>query len=154
MDSIADGRGFAYFDFDRDGWQDVVLVNSNAPQLELALGRLVVGVGAYEEEFAHFVALMNNTNAFIRGATATSLRFAKNHPGTAVKALSRALSDPDPGVRECAAASLTYLGGVGTPSQSHLERMLKNPDTNVATFATNVLFRVAAEPPSNSPANK
>lgn len=40
MDSIADGRGFAYFDFDRDGWQDVVLVNSNAPQLELFRNRL------------------------------------------------------------------------------------------------------------------
>ena len=40
MDSIADGRGFAYFDYDRDGWQDVVLVNSNAPQLELFRNRI------------------------------------------------------------------------------------------------------------------
>jgi hypothetical protein len=40
MDSIADGRGFAYFDYDRDGWEDVVLVNSNAPQLELFRNRL------------------------------------------------------------------------------------------------------------------
>ena len=40
MDSIADGRGFAYLDYDRDGWQDVVLVNSNAPQLELFRNRL------------------------------------------------------------------------------------------------------------------
>lgn len=40
MDSIADGRGFAYFDYDRDGWQDVVLVNSNEPQLELFRNRL------------------------------------------------------------------------------------------------------------------
>ena len=40
MDSIADGRGFAYFDYDRDGWQDVVLVNANAPQLELFRNRI------------------------------------------------------------------------------------------------------------------
>ena len=40
MDSIADGRGFAYFDYNRDGWQDVVLVNSNTPQLELFRNRL------------------------------------------------------------------------------------------------------------------
>ena len=40
MDSIADGRGFAYLDYDRDGWQDVVLVNSNAPQLELFRNRI------------------------------------------------------------------------------------------------------------------
>lgn len=40
MDSIADGRGFAYLDYDRDGWQDVVLVNSNEPQLELFRNQL------------------------------------------------------------------------------------------------------------------
>ncbi|MGI8602319.1 MAG: ASPIC/UnbV domain-containing protein [Verrucomicrobiales bacterium] len=49
MDSIADGRGFAYLDYDRDGWQDVVLVNSNAPQLELfrnCIGESVKNAGA------------------------------------------------------------------------------------------------------------
>lgn len=40
MDSIADGRGFSCLDYDRDGWQDVVLVNSNAPQLELFRNRI------------------------------------------------------------------------------------------------------------------
>jgi hypothetical protein len=40
MDSVADGRGFSYFDYDRDGWEDVVLVNSNAPQLELFRNRI------------------------------------------------------------------------------------------------------------------
>ena len=40
MDSIADGRGFAYLDYDRDGWVDVALVNSNAPQLELFRNRM------------------------------------------------------------------------------------------------------------------
>ncbi len=35
LDNIADGRGFALFDFDRDGWQDIALVNTNAPSLTL-----------------------------------------------------------------------------------------------------------------------
>ena len=34
-DSIADGRAFALWDYDRDGWQDIVLVNANAPLLQL-----------------------------------------------------------------------------------------------------------------------
>ena len=35
LDAEADGRSFALFDFDRDGWQDVLLVNANAPLVEL-----------------------------------------------------------------------------------------------------------------------
>jgi thiol-disulfide isomerase/thioredoxin len=35
LDSIADGRAFAYFDYDHDGRTDVVLTNSNSPQLQL-----------------------------------------------------------------------------------------------------------------------
>ncbi len=33
LDSAADGRAFACWDFDRDGWTDIALVNANAPQL-------------------------------------------------------------------------------------------------------------------------
>jgi thiol-disulfide isomerase/thioredoxin len=39
LDSEADGRSFALLDFDRDGYQDVVLVNANAPTLELFQNR-------------------------------------------------------------------------------------------------------------------
>ena len=35
LDSIADSRGFALIDYDRDGWMDLVVVNSNEPQLQL-----------------------------------------------------------------------------------------------------------------------
>ncbi len=34
-DSICDARGFALWDYDRDGWQDIALINVNAPVLEL-----------------------------------------------------------------------------------------------------------------------
>ncbi|MDA0810828.1 MAG: ASPIC/UnbV domain-containing protein [Verrucomicrobia bacterium] len=34
-DSLADGRAFAYFDYDHDGRTDIVLTNSNNPQLQL-----------------------------------------------------------------------------------------------------------------------
>lgn len=35
LDSVADGRAFAYFDYDHDGKTDVVMTNSNNPQLQL-----------------------------------------------------------------------------------------------------------------------
>lgn len=31
LDSDCDGRAFAWLDFDRDGWQDIAVVNANAP---------------------------------------------------------------------------------------------------------------------------
>lgn len=40
LDSPADGRGFVLFDYDRDGWQDIALVNTNAPFLELYRNRI------------------------------------------------------------------------------------------------------------------
>lgn len=33
LDNIADGRTFVYWDYDRDGWQDIALVNANSPLL-------------------------------------------------------------------------------------------------------------------------
>jgi len=128
--------------------------STNASQLNLVLSRLVLNVGAYEEEFAHIVALMNHTNASVRRATAASLRFAKNHPGMAVKALSRAQSDPDSQVRDNAAEALKYLGDAGKPSNEHLQRMLKDRDPNIATFASNVLLRMDPGLPSNPPGNE
>ncbi len=44
LDSIADGRAFAYFDYDRDGRTDIVLTNTNNPQLQL-FRNTVDGVG-------------------------------------------------------------------------------------------------------------
>ena len=35
LDSIADGRAFAYLDYDRDGRIDIALTNTNNPQLQL-----------------------------------------------------------------------------------------------------------------------
>ena len=35
LDSIADSRAFAYLDYDRDGRLDIVLTNTNEPQLQL-----------------------------------------------------------------------------------------------------------------------
>jgi hypothetical protein len=35
LDNVADSRGFAVLDYDRDGWQDIVLVNANTPLMNL-----------------------------------------------------------------------------------------------------------------------
>ncbi len=35
LDHIADGRAMALLDFNRDGWRDVLIVNSNSPQTVL-----------------------------------------------------------------------------------------------------------------------
>jgi hypothetical protein len=35
LDNIADSRGFAVLDYNRDGWQDVALVNANQPLFNL-----------------------------------------------------------------------------------------------------------------------
>ena len=34
-DALADGRALAVWDYDRDGWNDIALVNANAPLLQL-----------------------------------------------------------------------------------------------------------------------
>ena len=46
LDTAADSRGFVLWDYDRDGWQDVAVVNANAPRLNLyhnEIGRCETG---------------------------------------------------------------------------------------------------------------
>ena len=46
LDSLADSRSFAIFDYDRDGWSDIALINTNAPLLNLfhnEIGNLTPG---------------------------------------------------------------------------------------------------------------
>ncbi len=48
LDHIGDSRAFVLFDYDRDGWQDIALVNANAPLLNLyhnEMGRLLQTTG-------------------------------------------------------------------------------------------------------------
>ncbi len=40
LDSVADGRGFVLWDYDRDGWQDLAVVNANNPLLNLYHNRI------------------------------------------------------------------------------------------------------------------
>ena len=57
LDDIADGRAFTLLDFDRDGWQDVALVNANAPLFELFRNRIGEIDGPGGAERARVVAL-------------------------------------------------------------------------------------------------
>ena len=43
LDSIADGRANAIWDFDRDGFQDIVLINANNPMMQLFHNQLKTG---------------------------------------------------------------------------------------------------------------
>lgn len=52
-DSVCDGRAFAVCDFDRDGWQDILLVNTNSPLVQLFRNRL----GSQKKDAGNFVAL-------------------------------------------------------------------------------------------------
>ena len=65
VDSIQDGRAFAIWDFDRDGWQDIVLTNTNTPILNLYRNQL--GSLTNNDQFrGNMVALRfigGNTNA-------------------------------------------------------------------------------------------
>lgn len=42
LDSPADGRGFAVLDYDRDGWQDIALINANQPLFNLYHNEIAV----------------------------------------------------------------------------------------------------------------
>ncbi len=46
LDTPGDSRSFAVFDYDRDGWQDVALVNTNAPFLNLYRNQIGASAGA------------------------------------------------------------------------------------------------------------
>ena len=41
VDGTGDGRAFVVWDYDRDGWQDIALVNANEPMLELFHNEMV-----------------------------------------------------------------------------------------------------------------
>ena len=53
-DSIQDGRSFAILDYDRDGWQDMVLTNSNGPVVQLFKNQLK---NAADRGIGNFIAL-------------------------------------------------------------------------------------------------
>lgn len=40
LDDPADGRAFVLFDYDRDGWQDIAVVNANTPLMRLYRNRI------------------------------------------------------------------------------------------------------------------
>ena len=55
LDHVGDSRVFVLFDFDRDGWQDVALINANAPLLQLF--RNQIGTTTTEGESRGIIAL-------------------------------------------------------------------------------------------------
>ena len=40
VDHRGDGRGFALLDYDKDGWQDIALISTNAPRLQIYRNRM------------------------------------------------------------------------------------------------------------------
>lgn len=65
LDSIADGRAFAWWDYDRDGWQDIALVNANSPLLAVYHNDIAATLAASGHGAPGFVALR-----FVGGNTA------------------------------------------------------------------------------------
>jgi len=56
LDSPADGRSCVLWDYDRDGWQDIALVNTNAPMLNLYRNE-IAGRDTASDPSGGFVAL-------------------------------------------------------------------------------------------------
>ena len=56
LDAVSDSRSFALLDYDRDGWQDIALVNSNAPLLNLFHNEIGRQLGP-SDPTGHVVAL-------------------------------------------------------------------------------------------------
>ena len=55
MDNPADGRAFAYWDFDRDGWTDVAIINANNPLLNVY--RNQIGQMKYSDLTGNIIAV-------------------------------------------------------------------------------------------------
>jgi len=55
LDHPGDSRSFAILDYDRDGWQDIAMVNSNAPLLRFY--RNSIGAAASAKNSGHMIAL-------------------------------------------------------------------------------------------------
>ncbi len=56
-DSVQDGRSFAILDYDRDGWQDMVLTNSNGPVVQLFKNQINKATKLADQGIGNFVAL-------------------------------------------------------------------------------------------------
>ena len=50
LDSEADGRSFVWWDYDRDGWLDIALVNANRPLLNLFRNQIGEQPGAANQQ--------------------------------------------------------------------------------------------------------
>ena len=57
LDSEADGRGFVLWDYDRDGWQDIALVNSNSPSLNLFRNEIGYAAGSGDVQQNQVIAV-------------------------------------------------------------------------------------------------
>ena len=55
LDNVADSRVLALWDFDRDGWQDMAVVNANAPFLNIY--RNEIGAAKNTDDNSHFIAV-------------------------------------------------------------------------------------------------
>ena len=63
LDDAGDGRVSVVFDYDRDGWQDIALVNANAPLLQLFRSQIGDGSIAHKGGFIAFRLTGGNQEA-------------------------------------------------------------------------------------------
>ena len=57
LDSEKDGRAFVKWDFDRDGWVDIAVVNNNRPLLQVFRNQLGSERGAEEDFAGNYIAI-------------------------------------------------------------------------------------------------
>ena len=71
LDSEADGRSFVWWDYDRDGWLDIALVNANRPLLNLFRNQIGEQPGAANQQMIGIRLVGGNRTATATDAWST-----------------------------------------------------------------------------------
>ena len=116
VDSLADGRANAFWDFDHDGWQDIVLINANNPYLQIFRNQL-----SESNPDNHFVALR------LHGGNQTDKSSSEWSNRDGIGAIVRVTTEEHTHTRELRAGegfagqnSKTLIIGIGTAKNASL----------------------------------
>ena len=154
-DSTADGRAVAFWDYDRDGWVDMAVVNANAPLLEVFRNRLGdAGLVAAKEGNMLAVRVLGG-NRMARASSEWSARDAYGAQITVSADELRMFRELHAGEGLAAQNSRTTLFGLGAATAVDVVRVRwpsgrLQEATDVPAGSLVTLFEDASESPDGS----